>query len=102
MAIFMGGTPIGAPLIGWVGETYGAPWTIAIGGIAALCVSAVALVYVARTHHLSVTYRRAERPHLLLTTAVRDGATQDDEQRDRVAARRRMAADHARDTASAA
>ena len=97
MAIFMGGTPVGAPVIGWVGETFGAPWTIAIGGIAALTVSVVALAYIARTHHLSVSYRRRERPHLLLTTSLRD-----DEQRERDEARRRMAADHARDTASAA
>ena len=27
MAVFMGGTPIGAPVIGWVGETFGARWT---------------------------------------------------------------------------
>lgn len=97
MAIFMGGTPVGAPLIGWVGETFGAPWTIAIGGISALAVSAVALLYIARTHHLSVRYRRSLRPHLLLTTSVRG-----DERGDREEARRRMAADHARDTASAA
>jgi len=33
MAVFMGGTPIGAPLIGWVGETYGARWTLVGGGV---------------------------------------------------------------------
>ena len=32
MAIFMGGTPLGAPLVGWVGETFGARWTILVGG----------------------------------------------------------------------
>ena len=97
MAIFMGGTPVGAPLIGWVGETFGAPWTIAIGGIAALAVSAVAVAYVSRTHHLSVRYRLSARPHLLVHTALRD-----DDQEARDEARLRMAADHARDTASAA
>ena len=34
MAIFMGGTPVGAPLIGWIGERWGPRWTIAIGTVA--------------------------------------------------------------------
>ncbi len=34
MAIFLGGTPIGAPLIGWVGEHWGARATLLVGGVA--------------------------------------------------------------------
>lgn len=34
MAIFMGGTPLGAPFIGWVGDVYGPRWTIWVGSIA--------------------------------------------------------------------
>ena len=32
MMILMGGTPIGAPIVGWVGETFGARWTLIGGG----------------------------------------------------------------------
>ena len=32
LMIFMGGTPLGAPLVGWVGETFGARWTLIGGG----------------------------------------------------------------------
>ena len=32
LAIFMGGTPIGAPLLGWVAEHFGARWTLVGGG----------------------------------------------------------------------
>lgn len=32
MTIVMGGTPLGAPIIGWIGETYGARWTLVVGG----------------------------------------------------------------------
>lgn len=32
LMIFMGGTPVGSPLIGWVGETFGARWTLIGGG----------------------------------------------------------------------
>ena len=29
---FLGGTPAGAPLIGWIGERFGAPWALVFGG----------------------------------------------------------------------
>jgi MFS family permease len=32
MMIFMGGTPLGAPIVGWVGEEFGARWTLIGGG----------------------------------------------------------------------
>ncbi|MCW2795307.1 MFS transporter [Nocardioides sp.] len=32
MMIFIGGTPIGSPLVGWVGEAFGARWTLLFGG----------------------------------------------------------------------
>lgn len=32
LMIFMGGTPLGAPIVGWVGETFGARWTLIGGG----------------------------------------------------------------------
>jgi MFS family permease len=32
MTIVMGGTPIGSPVIGWIGEQYGARWTLLAGG----------------------------------------------------------------------
>ena len=33
MMIFIGGTPLGAPAIGWVGEVFGARWTLIAGGL---------------------------------------------------------------------
>ena len=47
--VFMGVTPIGAPLIGWVGETFGARWSMAVGGIASIAV-AVGVALFARFH----------------------------------------------------
>jgi MFS family permease len=32
LMVFMGGTPIGAPFIGWLGEQFGARWTLIGGG----------------------------------------------------------------------
>jgi MFS family permease len=96
MAIFMGGTPVGAPVIGWVGESFGARWTIAIGGIVSLLVALVAVVHVLRSRDVVVRYRISQRPHLLVEVGPPDDGSP------REQARRKMAADHARDTASAA
>lgn len=36
MTIVMGGTPLGSPFIGWIGEQYGARWTLVVGGVLVL------------------------------------------------------------------
>ncbi|MBE7324989.1 MFS transporter [Nocardioides sp. Y6] len=36
LMVMMGGTPAGAPLIGWVGEVFGARWTLLLGGVATM------------------------------------------------------------------
>ena len=46
MMIFIGGTPFGAPLIGWIGEVIGPRWTLLVGGsMTALGVLASSAVY---------------------------------------------------------
>ena len=32
LMVFMGGTPLGSPFIGWIGEAFGARWTLIGGG----------------------------------------------------------------------
>jgi MFS family permease len=39
---FLGSTPIGAPITGWIGDHFGAGWSIAYGGLIALACVAVA------------------------------------------------------------
>jgi predicted MFS family arabinose efflux permease len=43
--VLMGGTPIGAPILGWIGEVMGARWTL-IGGGAVTVIGVVASVIV--------------------------------------------------------
>jgi MFS family permease len=43
LAIFMGGTPIGAPLLGWVAERFGARWTLTGGGTLTIAGTLVAV-----------------------------------------------------------
>jgi MFS family permease len=61
MMIFIGGTPLGAPLIGWVGEVAGARWTLLIGGLATfLGVSLASALYL--RHHRRLVGAQAPRP----------------------------------------
>jgi hypothetical protein len=32
MMVLLGGTPSGSPLLGWIGEVFGARWTLIGGG----------------------------------------------------------------------
>jgi len=59
---FMGGTPVGAPVVGWMGENLGAPVALIAGG-AIVAVSAVALGFFGiRTRGLRVAARVFPRP----------------------------------------
>jgi MFS family permease len=44
MMIFQGGTPLGAPVVGWVGDTFGARWTLIGGGAMTIIGIGVAVV----------------------------------------------------------
>jgi MFS family permease len=44
MTVVMGGTPLGSPFIGWIGEHLGARWTLVIGGVLVLVGVALALL----------------------------------------------------------
>jgi MFS family permease len=69
MMVFFGATPIGSPIVGWIGETLGARWSIGVGAIASVLVAVVAAAVTARRGDLTVRYRLVERPHLVLRRA---------------------------------
>jgi MFS family permease len=52
IAVVMGGTPIGAPMVGWVVDHFGARWALGVGALAGLAAAAVAVAYLARHRHL--------------------------------------------------
>ncbi|HET7173215.1 MAG TPA: MFS transporter [Nocardioidaceae bacterium] len=54
MMIFMGGTPFGAPVIGWIGQTFGARWTLVVGGLATFAAVAGATSWLVRAERIDV------------------------------------------------
>jgi len=52
MMIFMGGTPIGAPIVGWVGQAFGARWTLVGGGVATILGTLLAVLVFSRAKGL--------------------------------------------------
>jgi MFS family permease len=67
MAIFMGGTPIGAPLLGVIADRFGARWTLVGGGFLTILGSAVATLLFARHQGVVVTPHLRPRPHVAIT-----------------------------------
>lgn len=77
MAIFMGGTPIGAPIIGWIGEVWGARWTIAVGPIAVGITLVAVMWWLARRENVRVSYESQRSPRITIETApIRDTVTE--------------------------
>lgn len=54
MAVIMGGTPIGAPIIGWIANAYGPRAAIGLGAFAGLLSACVGLYYLVKFHHLRI------------------------------------------------
>lgn len=69
MAIFMGGTPVGAPIIGWIGDVWGPRWTIAIGTVAVSLALVGVSLWLGRHENVRVSYESQRRPRFRVTTA---------------------------------
>jgi len=67
MMIFMGGTPLGSPIIGWVGEAFGARWTLLGGALVTLAGTLAALAVFVHQEGYVVRPRLAPRPRLSVT-----------------------------------
>ena len=70
--VFMGGTPLGAPVVGWVGEQFGARWSVSGGGLIALVGTLLATAVMARRTGLVVRPRQLLRPRVLFTSAAEE------------------------------
>lgn len=46
-AILLGGTPIGAPIVGWIADQFGPRWALGVGAASGILAAAVAFIYLA-------------------------------------------------------
>jgi predicted MFS family arabinose efflux permease len=68
VGVALGGTPIGAPIVGWVADTFGPRWALGVGAASGFAAAAVAI---------SVLARQIDRPVSRGPTADRVDASGD-------------------------
>lgn len=84
MAIFMGGTPVGAPIVGWVADTFGPRWAMGVGAASGFAAALVGLAYLVKYRGLRVRFSGV-RPRVVL--APREAAREELEEAEATAAR---------------
>lgn len=67
--VFLGGTPIGAPFMGWVAERFGPRWSLVGGGLVCALAALVVGVLLLRARGLVIRAHVRPRPHLHVVTA---------------------------------
>ena len=75
LAVFMGGTPLGAPLLGWIAEHAGARWTLIGGGGITALGSVLIAAYTAHRRGVVLTRYAWRGRHPSRTTAGRHRLT---------------------------
>jgi hypothetical protein len=58
LALAMGGTPIGAPIVGWVADTFGPRWAMGVGAAAGVVAAGVGVRYLVKYRGLRVRVER--------------------------------------------
>jgi MFS family permease len=71
IAVVMGGTPVGAPLVGWVVDRFGARWALGVGALAGVAATVVGVAYLVRHRDLRLV-RKGRRLRLVIHPAARD------------------------------
>ncbi|OYO30460.1 MFS transporter [Janthinobacterium sp. PC23-8] len=56
MAIAAGGTPLGAPIVGWVADVFGPRWALGIGALSGFAAAAVGVRYLVKYHGLKLHF----------------------------------------------
>ncbi|MGF6300506.1 MFS family permease [Paraburkholderia sp. WC7.3d] len=81
LAIALGGTPLGAPVVGWVADRFGPRWALGVGAASGFGAALVGLVYLMRYRQLRF-YREGwrlrysiEDPRPVTATVIPDSVT---------------------------
>src|SRR6476660_3771996 len=70
MTIVMGGTPIGSPIIGWIGQHFGPRWTLVGGGLLVLVGVLLAVALFARPSRAAAEAAAAAEPETVAPQAA--------------------------------
>jgi MFS family permease len=54
LAIALGGTPIGAPIVGWIADAYGPRWSLGVGAAAGFLATLVGFIYLVKYQNLRI------------------------------------------------
>ena len=54
LAIALGGTPLGAPIVGWVADRFGPRWALGVGAASGFAAAIVGIRYLAKYRQLRV------------------------------------------------
>jgi MFS family permease len=73
MLVFMGGTPLGSLIVGWITEAWGAPTALIISGGVCVVAAAVAALLAARSAGISIRLNLHLRPARQLASGPRTG-----------------------------
>ncbi|MFI5061731.1 MAG: MFS transporter [Actinomycetales bacterium] len=84
MAIFMGGTPLGAPIVGWVADTFGPRWALGVGAASGIAAALVGVFYLVKYRNLRLRFT-AWRPRF--TVDAREQAREELAETEATAAR---------------
>ncbi|RDV45734.1 MFS transporter [Leifsonia sp. ku-ls] len=84
MAIFMGGTPVGAPIVGWVADTFGPRWAMGVGAASGFAAALVGVFYLVKYRGMRVRFSGL-RPRV--TLAAREAVREELEETEATATR---------------
>jgi MFS family permease len=72
LMVFMGGTPVGAPIIGWVADVLGPRWSLLGGGLMTGAGTLAVTLLMARRNGIVVRARLRPRPGVRITVPASD------------------------------
>ena len=90
LTVFMGGTPLGAPLVGLIANEAGPRWAIVAGSLGGLFAAIIAILWMRSTRNLRVGRRHADDRWWRMTVAY-DGDDYSKRLRDRETATQELA-----------
>jgi MFS family permease len=76
LAIALGGTPVGAPIVGWVADQFGPRWAVAVGAAAGIASALIGVRYLFKYRRLRLGIV-AGQPRITFDDRAHVGASQD-------------------------